>query len=61
MVMLGKNARLRFLLNGQQADAPRDWQDIEVLATFDTEATQANITTSDFTFVNEENVMYKQV
>ena len=59
MVMLGKNARLRFLLNGQQADAPRDWQDIEVLATFDNEATQANITTSDFTFVNEENVIIR--
>lgn len=59
MVMLGKNARLRFLLDSQTANAPRDWQDIEVLATFDNEATQANITTSDFTFVNEENVIIR--
>ena len=59
MVMLSKSARLRFLLDGQTANAPRDWQDIEVLATFDNEATQANITTSDFTFVNEENVIIR--
>jgi hypothetical protein len=56
MVMLSKNARLRFLLNGQTANAPKDWQELEVLATFDNEATQANITTSEFTFVNQENV-----
>ena len=53
MVMLSKNARLRFLLNGQTANAPKGWQELEVEARFHNEAPQADITTSEFTFVNQ--------
>jgi len=32
-----------FKINGAEVDAPRNWQDIEVLATFDRASVQANI------------------
>jgi len=48
------NPEYKFYLAGSKADAPVNWQDIEILATFDNEAIQANITTDQFTFVNEE-------
>ena len=35
MSMLSKNARLRFNLNGQQVDAPIEWQDISIQADFE--------------------------
>lgn len=54
MVMLSKNARLRFSINNQVVDAPREWEDIEINASFDNDSIQSNITTDSFTFVNNE-------
>ena len=42
-----------FKINGAEVDAPRNWQDIEVLATFDRASVQANISTTEFSFVNK--------
>lgn len=44
----------RFIIDGQQVNAPVEWQSIEALATFDKEAVQANVSVSQFTFVNAE-------
>lgn len=44
---------LIFKINGQEVSAPRNWQDIEVLATFDRSSVQANISTTEFSFVND--------
>lgn len=44
---------LIFKINGQEVSAPRNWQDIEVLATFDRSSVQANISTTEFNFVND--------
>jgi hypothetical protein len=44
----------RFVIDGQQVNAPVEWQSIEALATFDKEAVQANISLSQLTFVNAE-------
>jgi len=44
---------LVFKINGQEVSAPRNWQDIEVLATFDRASVQANISTTEFSFVND--------
>ena len=41
-----------FKLNGLNIEPPRDWTDFSVLATFDKSSVQANITTTDLTFVN---------
>ncbi|MFA5234184.1 MAG: hypothetical protein WC390_07275 [Sulfurimonas sp.] len=54
MSELGKKALIKFYLNGQQVSAPTDWQGIDILATFDNESTQANITIDKFTFVLTE-------
>lgn len=43
----------KFKINGQDVNAPRNWNDIEILATFDNSSVQANITTDKFNFVNE--------
>jgi hypothetical protein len=53
-------SRVKFEINGQPANAPKDWQDVEVLATFDNENTQANISTDQFTFVLEEAAKIRQ-
>ena len=50
MTLIGKNTRVQFELNGQQIDAPLNWMDIGVLATFDNESNQANVTTETFEF-----------
>jgi len=60
MTLLSKSANIRFTLDGNPIDGPRNLQDIEVLATFDNESTQANITTSEFIFVNKERDTIKQ-
>ena len=54
MTMEGKKGLLKFFINNQQSNAPIEWEDINILATFDNESTQANITTDQFTFVREE-------
>ena len=47
---------IRFQLNGVDVNPPREWEDVQILATFDNEATQANITTDKFSWVNENAV-----
>lgn len=46
------SAKLDFTLNGKSINAPIEWNDIEILASFDNESVQANISTDKFTFVN---------
>lgn len=42
----------KYKLNGAEFVPPREHRDIEILATFDGDSVQANITTSEFSFVN---------
>ena len=51
MVMQGKSALLRLSVEGQVVDIFEEWEELEILATFDNEGTQANITTDQFTLV----------
>lgn len=59
MVMLSKNSRLRFSMNNQIVNAPIEWEDITVNASFDNDSIQANINTDSFTFSNEEAQIIK--
>lgn len=43
----------KYKLNGIEYEPPREWRGVEVLATFDGDSVQANITTSEFSFVND--------
>jgi len=45
------NTQLSFFLDGKAIDPPKNWQDISIVATFDNDNVQANITTDDFDFV----------
>ena len=45
-----RNPKYSFYLNGELISNPIDWQEIQVLATFDTDAVQANVSTSEITF-----------
>jgi hypothetical protein len=45
---------LRFFLNNIEINPPLEWQGVQIMATFDNSSVQANITTDEFTFVNEE-------
>ena len=49
--MAGTFDNVNFQLLGQ-SEGVRDWQSLQVLATFDDDNNQANITTSELTFVN---------
>lgn len=53
MSSTSKNTDLRFLLDGQEVNAPVNWKDISVLATFENDNVQANITLENFDFVLE--------
>jgi len=46
------NTRVDFTLNGQAINAPEEWADIEINASFDDDGTQASISTESFRFVN---------
>lgn len=54
MSLVGKSADTRYLLNNKIGDGPIELNDITVLATFDNDNVQANITTSQFTFTGDE-------
>jgi len=43
-----------FRIGGIEVNAPENWQSIQILATFDNSSVQANISTSEFIFVNAE-------
>lgn len=49
-------AEPKFIIDGQVVDAPRNWNDLEVLATFDKSSPQANISTTEINFVNQSAV-----
>ena len=46
------NTRVDFTLNGQSINAPVEWTDIEINASFNDEGVQASISTESFRFVN---------
>jgi hypothetical protein len=60
MVMISKNARLRYSLNNVASKAPEDIQSTEIIASFDDDGVQANITANDWTFYNEDAQTIKQ-
>lgn len=49
----------RFYINGQLVNPPIDWMDMAILATFENDSPEANITTTGITFVNEEAVLIR--
>ncbi len=42
-----------FFINGQQVNPPTDWLDLSILATFEKGSPEANITTTELEFANE--------
>ena len=48
-----KDVQLTFEIDGQAVNVPRDWQDIEILATYDNDSIQPNISVSELTLVNK--------
>lgn len=59
MVMLSNNSRLRFSIDSTVVDAPVEWEDIAINATFDNDSIQANIDTDSFTFAPEQAEIIK--
>lgn len=57
--MTSKSANLRFRLDGKEVDAPIEWEDITINASFDNGSIQANINTDSFTFANNEAKIIK--
>lgn len=51
---------LQFFLNGQLAPPPVEWPDLQIEAVYDNKQVQPTITTSEFTFVNENAQVLKQ-
>ncbi len=45
------NDSISFKINRKELEAPIEWEDVKVLATFDNENNQANITTDRWTFI----------
>ena len=54
MVMLAKNTRLRFTMNNNVVDAPEEWEDMSVNASFEDGDMQATLNADSFTFSNNE-------
>ena len=50
------NANIRFYLDGQLSKSIEDINSIEIIASFENEGVQANITAEDWTFYNEDAV-----
>jgi hypothetical protein len=48
------NTSLTFTLNGQTINAPVEWRDIQISASFDEDSVQANISIDSFRFVNTD-------
>ncbi|MDX2369415.1 MAG: hypothetical protein QNK36_13610, partial [Colwellia sp.] len=42
----------KFILDGEEINAPINWQSLQILATFDNSSVSANISTEEFEFVN---------
>ena len=54
MSLPAKKGLPKFYLDGTEIAPPLDWQGIEITASFENDATQANITIDNFTFVLDE-------
>lgn len=50
---------VNFYVAGQLVNPPKDWLDTEILATFENGSPEANITSSEMVFVNEEAVFIR--
>ncbi len=48
-----KDVNFQFSINGVQLNAPRNWQELEFLATYDNDSVQPNISTNELILVNE--------
>ena len=48
-----KDINFQFTINGVQLNAPRNWQDLEFLATYDNDSIQPNISTNELILVNQ--------
>ena len=48
-----------FFINGQLVNPPKEWLDVNILATFENGSPEANITSTDLTFVNAEAVLIR--
>ena len=48
-----KDVNFLIEINGEQFNAPRNWQELEFLATYDNDSIQPNISTNELIFVNE--------
>ena len=48
-----KDINFQFTINGVQLNAPRNWQELEFLATYDNDSVQPNISTNELILVNE--------
>lgn len=54
-----RNSNYRFYINGILVNNPTDWQEIQVLATFDNDAVQNNVSTSELTFPLASNLLIR--
>jgi len=61
MAELSKKGFITLFINGITYNAPLEWQDLNVLATFDNESTQANISTTEITLVGEAMQSVKDI
>ena len=48
-----KDINFQFTINGEQLNAPRNWKDLEFLATYDNDSIQPNISTNELVLVNQ--------
>ena len=49
----------KFFLDGNEVNAPKNWSGLQVLATFDQDSVQANISSEEFIFVNSTAQLIK--
>jgi len=59
MAEISITGRPFFKINGQSRPAPVEWEDIQILATFNDEAVQASVNSDSFTFVNNNAQLIK--
>lgn len=55
-----RNAIYSFYLAGQEVNNPTDWQEIQILSTFDSDGIQNNVSTSEITFPLQAAKLVKQ-
>lgn len=55
-----KNSKYSFFLNGQLISNPTDWQEIQVLSTFDNDSVQNNVSTTEVIFALDSARLIKR-